>query len=155
MKYAVLTMVGVWFAFVSVAKSFHAVNALLLPNHFSAASLFIVLIATLFIGFGYTMFLIALLDAYIPRRKTIAITIASAFFIFILFVLEFFLEVKFHTIDLMRMYMSFDMYLRNNHHTVFAWMDFGNTLLLIASMLWWSLTGGILLALHQRRHKKV
>ena len=144
-----------WFAFMTLIKTFYVMDALLIPNNYAMTAWVIVTIATLCIGFGYSMFLISLVERRIPRRKTFTITLASAIAVFLLFCAEFAVEVATHTPHLTNMYMSFDMFMRNHYGVVFAWMDFGNTQLLVASMFWWVLTGSILLRVHLARRSRV
>ncbi len=141
MKYLVLLMVGMWFAFLTVTQSFHAWERLLVTNNFSPASIAIVTGFTALIGFGYTMLLIMLAQAPIPRKQTLTYSIFAGCSIFMLFVLDFFIPNS--PFDTMRLYMRADMFLRDNHHTILAWMDYSNTLLLFATTLWWVLSGVI------------
>jgi hypothetical protein len=136
MKYLVLTIVGVWSAFLTVAQSFHAFDRLLVNNNFSPASLFIVTALTILIGFGYTMLFIVMMDAPIPRMRTLTYCLACGLIVFLIALVRPF--------DFLALYMRADTYLRNQYDTTIAWLDYGNSVLLVATTLWWSLVGVML-----------
>ena len=146
MKYVVLTIVGAWFAFLTVTQSFHVWERLLVSNAFSFTSMAIVAGCTALIGFGYTRLFIALADMPIPRMRTFTYCIVSGIFVFAVYLFVTILGTKVSSLSPLQMYIAVDMYLRTHHGTVITYMDFGNTELLVLTTLWWTLIGAILTA---------
>lgn len=138
MKYLVLTAVGMWSAFLTVAQSFRAYERLLVANSFSTASLILTLALTVMIGFGYTMFFVMMIDSAIPRMRTVTYCLVSGLIVFLIA-----LCMRF---DFMLLYIRADMFMRLRYDTAITGLDYGNSVLLGATAIWWSLIGLVLVA---------
>lgn len=84
MKHIVLTILGMWFAFVSVAQTLKGWETILVPAHFSSQAIGIIALHTLIIGFGYSLFLVEMVDASIRRLQAVTICIGWAFLVAII-----------------------------------------------------------------------
>lgn len=131
MKYFVLSIVGMWSAFLTIAQSFGAWENLLVLSHFSTTAIGIVAILTSLIGFGYTMLFIALLDVPIPRMKTLSYCLGCGAIVIMLYLI----------ITMTHRTLLMDLYTSN---TILKGIGFGNTVLLGATTLWWLLIGLVL-----------
>ena len=144
MKYFVLTIVGAWTAFLTMAQSFQACDKLLIINQFSFASVAIMAVCTGLIGFGYTRLFIALIEAPVPRFRILTYVLVSGIVVFTVFLILSAIDAKTQGSPLLHAYIGVDMYLRAHYKTAISGLDYWNTVLLVATTLWWTLVGMIL-----------
>lgn len=142
----VIMIVGFWLAFLTVMQSFQAWDRLLYANNFSLVSWIIALLFVMPIAFGYTSLFLSLYTQKRPRVESITITLILGVCVGLVFILIHVFSQSREPIFLPT-YVLFDQYMRSHHQTVLTYMDYGNTLLLSATCLWWAVTGILLLLL--------
>lgn len=150
----VITIVGFWLAFLTVMQSFQSWERLLFANNFSLVSWMMSLVCILPIAFGYSSLFFSLYTQKRPRVETITITLILGVCVGLIFLLTHVFNRSSEPIFLPT-YVLLDQFMRSHHQTVLTYMDYGNTLLLFATCLWWAVTGMVLFLLPQTRRRNV
>lgn len=133
MKNLVTLILCLWLGFVTFAQTFNGLERFLLLNDWRFPSLPIALLFAILIGSGYANVLRALLDKPIPRKQTITYCFMIALAVFLtvaVFSLAF-------PGQWMHSYIAADQLLRQRFDITIAGMDYGNTVMLAVTTLYW------------------
>lgn len=148
MKWFVIALVCWWLSFQTVAITFGALERFIILNRYSSASLILTGLAVIAIGLGFFSLVMALIKRVVDysRYATYIIILAILFGIGLL-------ALSGQWSMVLHLYIAVDQFTRSRWNTTIAGLDFGNSVLLLAVILYWLGVAVLSAWLYWRRHK--